>query len=342
MKAWLALPLLVACTSDPAQPPPPACGTPGLSNQLAVTQNQIVSLALSGGELYWLDLGGVGAVATDASAAGGEIVDATALGGTIATNNSTVYWADGVFPAGTVDSVSATGGSRTTIAATDEPIGIAIDATNLYWSTFGSSDNAVGTIVKQPLAGGAPTVLAQSLSTVGPIAIDATNVYWTDMFGSVASVPIAGGSVTTLVPAQYALPPSTILDDTPVGLAVADGNVYWVSTPLDGMSPSTIDSVSITGGAVTVLAHPATQALGIAVDDAFVYWGEVGPVMSGGGHGAPPIANQGSVSRVDRDVGGTPQVLATGATYPVGPVVGGNAMYYASGSSASTVYRIVM
>lgn len=185
-------------------------------------------------------------------------------------------------------------------------------------------------------------MLATGLSTVGPIAIDETNVYWSDMFGAVSSVPIAGGSVHALVPAQYALPPSTILDDTPVGIAVADGVVYWTSTPLDGTSPSTIDAVPVDGGAVTIVATPATRPLGLAVDDQFVYWGEIGPVMAGPGLGTPPIANQGSLSRVDRDGGGSPQLLATGATYPVGPVVGENALYYATGSAASTIYRIVM
>ncbi|HEY3802680.1 MAG TPA: hypothetical protein VGL61_08720 [Kofleriaceae bacterium] len=348
MKAWLVLPLFAACTtSDPNDPPPPACGTPTLSDQLAVTQNEVLSLALAGGQLYWLDMGGVGEVSTDASGSGLEIVQSSsgaafALGGTIATNGSMVYWADGDFPSGTVDSVPAGGGTRTMIAQTDEPLGVAIDATNIYWSTFGSSDDAVGTIVKQPLAGGAPTVLASGLSTVGAIAIDDTNVYWTDMFGAVASVPIAGGTVKTLVPAQYALPPNTILDDSPVGIAVIDGTVYWASTPLDGSSPSTIDSVSIDGGTPAVIATPATTPRGIAVDDQFVYWSEIGVVTEGSGLGTPPTADQGTVSRVDRGAGGTPQVLATGASYPTAPVVANNALYYASGSSASTIFRIVM
>ena len=347
MKALPALLLVVAaCTSSDPQQPPPPCGAPTQSDQLATTQNQVLSLALANGQLYWLDMGGVGVVPTDASSAGVEIAtggssDVFALGGTIATNGTTVYWADGNFPSGSVDSVAASGTNRATIASVDEPIGVAFDATNVYFSTFGSSDNAVGTIVKQPLAGGAPTVLASNLETVGPIAIDATNVYWSDMFGGVASVPIATGAVTTLVPPQYTLPPSTILDDSPAAIAVANGNVYWTSTPLDGSSPGTIDAVSTSGGAARVVATPATRPTGLAVDDTFVYWSEVGPITSGGGLGVPPIADQGSLSRVEL-VGGTPQVLATGATYPVGPVVSDNALYYSSGDAASTLFRIVM
>ncbi|HEY1550458.1 MAG TPA: hypothetical protein VGG28_21670 [Kofleriaceae bacterium] len=348
MKAWPALLLFAACTSSDPQEPPPSCGTPTLSDQLATTQNQVLSLALANGQLYWLDMGGIGVVPTDASSgsAGVELAtggtgDVFALGGTIATNGSTVFWADGNFPSGSVDSIAASGAGRATIASVDEPIGVAFDATNIYFSTFGSSDNAVGTIVKQPLGGGAAIVLASNLSTVGPIAIDSTNVYWSDMFGGVASVAIAGGPVTTLVPAQYTLPPSTILDDTPAAIAVANGNVYWTSTPLDGSAPGTIDAVATTGGTARIVATPATRPTGLAVDDTFVYWSEVGPITSGGGLGVPPVADQGSLSRVEL-VGGTPQVLATGATYPVGPVVSDNALYYSSGSSASTLFRIVM
>lgn len=345
MKAWPALLVFAACTSSDPQEPPPTCGAPTLSDQLATTQNQVLSLALANGQLYWLDMGGVGRVPTDASSAGTEIAtggtgDVFALGGTIATNATTVFWADGDFPSGSVDSVATSGTGRATIAQVDEPIGVAIDATNIYFSTFGSSDNAVGTIVKQPLGGGASIVLASGLSTVGPIAIDSTTVYWSDMFGGVASVPIAGGSVTTLVPPQYTLPPSTILDDSPAAIAVANGSVYWTSTPLDGTSPGTIDAVSTSGGAARVVATPVTRPTGLAVDDTFVYWGEVGAITEQG-LGVPPIADQGSLSRVEL-VGGTPQVLATGATYPVGPVVSDNALYYSSGDAASTLFRIVM
>jgi hypothetical protein len=347
MKAWPALLLVAACTTSDPDGPPPACGTPTLTDQIAVTQQQVLSLALANGQLFWLDIGGVGVVSTDASGSnsGTELINAAsgdvfALGGTIASNGSMVYWADGNFPTGHVGSVAVTGAQPTTIAQTDEPIGVAIDATNIYWSTFGSSDNPVGTIVKQPLLGGSPTVLATGLATVGPIAIDDTNVYWSDMFGAVAYVPIATGAVTTLVPAQYTLPANTILDDTPAAIAVANGNVYWTSSPLDGSSPGTIDSVATTGGSVSVVATPATRPLGVAVDDTFLYWSEVGTITETG-LGTPPTADQGSLSRVQL-VGGALQVLATGATYPVGPVVSDNALYYASGNAASTIFRIVM
>ncbi len=337
--------LLAGCTDHGSQPPP-LCGTPTAEDQLAQTQNQILSLTLAGGEVYWMDMGGIGRAPTDASSAGTEIVSPPttpfALGGSITSAGANVYWADGNLPSGSVDRVAMSGGGVVQIASTDEPIGVAVDATNIYWSTFGSSSNPVGTLVEQPIAGGAAVTLATGLATVGPIALDDGHVYWSDMFGAVSSVPIAGGAVRTLVPAQYTLPPNTELDDAPVGIAVADGTVYWTSTPLQGATPNVISSVSVDGGAVSVVATPATQLSGLAVDDQFVYWSEIGVVTPGDGLEAPPVANQGSISRIARDGSSAAQLLATGATYPVGPVVGDNAIYYASGSSLSTVYRVVM
>ncbi|HEY1554053.1 MAG TPA: hypothetical protein VGF94_04420 [Kofleriaceae bacterium] len=346
MNHALAFALLAACTTSPDHSQPPPCGTPSPSDQLAQNQNQIISLALSGGEVYWLDLGGLGKVSTDGTGAT-ELVQpqsgaAFALAGTIVVRGDTVYWADGNFPQGSIASVPAAGGATTTIATATEPLGVAVDATNIYWSTFGSSDHPVGTVVKQRLAGGDAVVLASGLSTVGPIAVDEANVYWSDDFGAVASVPIAGGAVHQLAPAQYTLPPATILDGAPAAIAVSDGRVYWTSTPLDGTSPSTIRSVDIGGGTATTIATLATRPLGLAVDDTFVYWSEVGPITPDGGLGVPPTVNQGTISRVANDGSDAVQIVSNGATYPVGPVVEDNALYYSTGSAATTLYRVVM
>ena len=311
---------------------------------IAQSQNEILSLALSGANLYWMDMGELGMVPRTGGAS--SVLANTpsplfALGGYVTANDTEVYWANGNFPNGAVNSVPTQGGASTQIAATDEPIGIAVDAHNIYWSTFGSSNNPVGTIVRRPLAGGATITLASGLSTVGPIAIDADDVYWTDCLGSVASVPIAGGSVRTLLTAQYNVPLNTELDETPAGIAVSDGRIYWTSTPLAGGGPSLISSMSVDGGAVTVLASPVTRPSGIAVDADDVYWLEIGPATAqpGGGLGSPPIVDQGTLNRISKN-GGDSVVIANGASYPYGPVVDDEAVYYTSGGGASTIYRL--
>jgi hypothetical protein len=58
------------------------------------------------------------------------------------------------------------------------PAATAVDATSIYWTAEGD-----GTVMKLPLAGGTPTVLASVPGSPGAgkgIAVDATSVYWTD------------------------------------------------------------------------------------------------------------------------------------------------------------------
>jgi hypothetical protein len=82
-----------------------------------------------------------------------------------------VYWTD--YTAGTVQKISRDGGAVTTLAADQfNPSAIALDEANVYWSSLGS-------LMKVPKAGGAPTTLSTS-SNIADIAVDATSVYWTD------------------------------------------------------------------------------------------------------------------------------------------------------------------
>ena len=56
------------------------------------------------------------------------------------------------------------------------PLGIAVDATHVYWTTYGD-----GTVMKVPLAGGSALPLASNLATTSrhpsAIAVNATFVY---------------------------------------------------------------------------------------------------------------------------------------------------------------------
>jgi hypothetical protein len=91
----------------------------------------------------------------------------------IAVDGTSVYWTD--FFSGSVMKVPLGGGALTTVASgQDQPVSVTVDATSLYWSNLG--------IVKLPVAGGVPTLIASRQSDSSPIgiAVDATSVYWTN------------------------------------------------------------------------------------------------------------------------------------------------------------------
>ena len=76
---------------------------------------------------------------------------------------------------------------------------LAIDATSVYVTNYGTGGGADGTLVKAPLGGGAPTTLASGLANPLAMALSSTTVYWVNNAfgsanGSVNAVPIAGGS----------------------------------------------------------------------------------------------------------------------------------------------------
>jgi formylglycine-generating enzyme required for sulfatase activity len=153
------------------------------------------------------------------------------------------------------------------------PAAIAVDATNAYWT-----DSADGTVMKVPLDGGVPTLLASGqtpefvTSFPTPIAVDATSVYWTNTH-AVMKVALGGGAPTTL---------ATGLSQ-PGAMAVDATNVYWT----DG-SAGAVMKVPLGGGTPVTLASVATTPNSIAVDGTSVYWTNTdGTVMKapiGGGN----------------------------------------------------------
>jgi hypothetical protein len=78
------------------------------------------------------------------------------------------------------------------------PFGIAVDATEVYWSE--ATDSA---IVKEPVAGGTPTKVAGVAGAPEAIAIDGVNVYWVAEDGTISKAPKAGGAPTQLASGAY-------------------------------------------------------------------------------------------------------------------------------------------
>jgi hypothetical protein len=229
--------------------------------------------------------------------------------------DATDVYFDGFYNSpGFVAKVPIGGGAVTTLVQGmgQQPMGLAIDATNLYWV-----DDGAGTVMANPLAGGPAVTLASGQTTPSRIAVDRTNVYWTnDVPGTVMKMPIAGGTPIALATGQ----------NQPYPLTVDATNVYYgtqtslMKVPLDGGGPVTLAS--------------GVLPIGVAVDSSFAYFTSGASVMR------VPLA------------GGTTVTLATGAnpmfivldgtnvywaddnagTVMKAPVAGGSATTLASGA----------
>jgi hypothetical protein len=109
--------------------------------------------------------------------------------GIIALANGLLYWSQDpptTGASGTVNSVPTTGGSLKVIATGQvNPLGLAVDANNIYWVDFGTNVNGGdGTVQMCALANcSAPTTLATNQNTPKAITVDTTAIYWTD-YGS--------------------------------------------------------------------------------------------------------------------------------------------------------------
>jgi hypothetical protein len=160
-------------------------------------------------------------------------------------------------------SVPLTGGNVQTLAGPigiggQNTYGIALDATNAYWSCFAGDCP----VLKTPLGGGTSTTLATGHVVFG-VAVDAENVYWAEMSnGAIMTVPVRGGSPETLASGLAG----------PNQIAMDECNLYVTTgTQASGASGSIV-KVAKNGGAVTVLATGQDQPSGVAVDSTSVYW----------------------------------------------------------------------
>jgi hypothetical protein len=136
---------------------------------------------------------------------------------------------------------------------------IALDSTNVYWSTEG------GDIKKMALDGhGTITTLATNPGAAIAIAVDGAYVYFSawepkagrygPQYSSIQKVPIEGGTPITLATHQELL-----------NIAVDSKSVYFTTY-------GEVKRVPLDGGSPTVIAYNQGHTLSIAVDATSVYW----------------------------------------------------------------------
>jgi hypothetical protein len=166
--------------------------------------------------------------------------------GPIAVDSTHVYWTNSAFTAGdTLMSVPIGGGTPTTLATgLTGPVDLVVDATSVYWL-----DQSTQSVMKVALGGGTPITL-YTTGTAGGIsqqlgcsfnqfdlALDSTSVYFLGCGeGDVLSVPIGGGTPTTLASYQTLA----------TAIAVTATSLYWFDGAQQGLVPSNGQLMALT------------------------------------------------------------------------------------------------
>jgi hypothetical protein len=211
----------------------------------------------------------------------------------IVVDTTSVYWLEASYgsnqqpndprhPQGALMKMPIGGGSPEVLAApaiNQAPLSggvgptLALDAANVYWvwTSVGSDAGAGGSVMKVPLGGGAPVVLASGQDVPSAIAVDGSHVYWTTT-SSLMSVPIEGGAAVEL--ASWNPSPGAGMN----GIAVDGSSVYWTVVPDSDTNPAdggpaftTLFKVSTAGGKSVMVSNLLWTATEIAAHDGYIY-----------------------------------------------------------------------
>ena len=249
----------------------PGAGGGCFQEPVTFSMDDANGIAVDATSIYWTTLDGAVRKTPFAGGSTVTIASSTNVARAIAVDATHVYWdADG-----SVAKVALDGGPVTVLATKVYPLALAVDATSVYCLTRGDTwdpevdagkeTNPPAIVVKVPIGGGAPTVLAAGAGiATGGFAVDDTSVYWVEADQRetrLMRVPKGGGPAITL----FAEPPDPSTADA---IAAGDTSIYWVST-----GDSAVRSVPKGGGAATLLtkAFPI-DTVSIAVDATSIYW----------------------------------------------------------------------
>jgi hypothetical protein len=229
----------------------------------------------------------------------------------IAVGGGSVYWTtdpDEYGAVGTVMAAPLNGGpSRTLASGQQHPCDLAVDSTNVYWTNGSSfwpgieSRRDDGSVMKAPLAGGVPTVLASGQTGACGISVVGAEVYWVTQ-GALMKIAVNGGDATRVLSAYdgsdiVAIGPEgawllgqhgALLRDQSMTsaratrlssrVALGPSDIYWLDggawnarvmrAPLRGSQPATL---SVLGEKLPHVGRRLVSGSKIAVDSTNVY-----------------------------------------------------------------------
>jgi hypothetical protein len=145
-------------------------------------------------------------------------------------------------------------------SSTGRGIGLAVNATDIYWN------DEAGNVMRVALLGGTPTTVARQAGVLGVMALDANNIYWAvdEPTGALMKLAIGGGTPIAIASNR----------EHPNSLALGATEVYWTTGPLDGriryVMSAPIDAVD--GGSPTTLSSGEGAPWELAVDAEYIYW----------------------------------------------------------------------
>jgi hypothetical protein len=241
-----------------------SCGPAAPLINVSVKVSQLMNdLALDGSYVYWAETGNVPGYLFRAPIGGGPgsavASDSNAVPLTLSAG--TLFYGSGSYGTGNtaVRRVSAAGGAVTNIALnTGDLVSIAVDSSSVYWTTYVTYN-----VVKGPIAGGAPIVLAGSRPSLPHhVAVDATNVYWVEG-ADIFFVPKGGGA------------PAALISGISADLMILQGGFLYYSVNKGVGAPGTgIFRVPVSGGTPVAIATGLLLVSTLTTDGTTVYWSD--------------------------------------------------------------------